>query len=123
MLRPAIFICQLFERLGCPVFKWHSNTRPFGIQPIFNHFNTKLVGYSNPHCSELFGLVYGEILALGYSRVRHSETLREILGMIGLFNLKRNITIRFLSDCFFNQYLECPAPKRWVKYATHRCAV
>ena len=32
-----------------PVFKWHWNTRPFGIQPFFDHLNTKLVWYPDPH--------------------------------------------------------------------------
>ena len=31
----------------CPVFKWHSNTRPFGIQPIFDRLNTRLVWILN----------------------------------------------------------------------------
>ena len=30
----------------CPVFKWH-----LGVQPFFDHLNTKLVWYSDPHCS------------------------------------------------------------------------
>ena len=44
-----VSICQVFKWLGCPVFKRHSNTRPFGIQPLFNCSNTKLVWYSDPH--------------------------------------------------------------------------
>ena len=36
-------------RLSCTVFKWHLNTGPFDIQPLFDHLNTKLVGYSDPH--------------------------------------------------------------------------
>ena len=35
---------------GCPVFKWHSKTTPFGIWPLCDHFNTRLVWYSDPHC-------------------------------------------------------------------------
>ena len=34
-------ICPVW--LGCPVFKWHSNNGPFGIQPFFDHSNTELV--------------------------------------------------------------------------------
>ena len=33
-----------------PVFKWHLNNRPFGDQTTFDHFNTRLVRYSDPHC-------------------------------------------------------------------------
>ena len=43
-------ICLVFKWLGCMVFKWHLKTRPFGIQPLFNHLNTRLVRYSDPHC-------------------------------------------------------------------------
>ena len=34
----------------CPVFKWHLNTRPFCIQPLFHHLNHELVRYSDPYC-------------------------------------------------------------------------
>ena len=34
-----------------PVFKWHSNNRPFGDLTAFDHLNTRLVRYSDPHCS------------------------------------------------------------------------
>ena len=44
-------ICPVLKWLGCPVFKWYSNTWPFGIQPLFDHLNTKLVQYSDPYCS------------------------------------------------------------------------
>ena len=37
-------IWQVFKWSGCPVLKWHSNTGPFDIQPLFDHLNTKLVG-------------------------------------------------------------------------------
>ena len=40
-----------FKCLGYLVFKWHSNTRPFGIQPLFNHLYTEQVRYSDPHCT------------------------------------------------------------------------
>ena len=43
-------ICPVFKWLGCLVFKWHSKTRPFGIQPLFDHSNTRRVRYSDPHC-------------------------------------------------------------------------
>ena len=33
-----------------PVFKWHSNTGLFSDQTTFDHLNTRLVRYSNPHC-------------------------------------------------------------------------
>ena len=46
-----VSICPLFKCLGCLVFKWHLKTRPFGIQTIFDHLNTRLVWYSDPHCS------------------------------------------------------------------------
>ena len=32
------------------VFKWYLKTRPFGIQPLIDHLNTRLVQYSDPHC-------------------------------------------------------------------------
>ena len=44
------FICLILKWLGCPVFKWHLKTRPFGIQRLFNHLNTRLVWYWDPHC-------------------------------------------------------------------------
>ena len=44
-------ICPVFKWLGCPVIKWHSNTGTLGIQPPFDHSNTKLVQYSDPHCT------------------------------------------------------------------------
>ena len=44
-------ICTVFKWLGCLLFKWHSKTRPFGIQPLFDHLNNKLVRYSYPHSS------------------------------------------------------------------------
>ena len=47
---PKKNICPLFKWLGCTVFKWNSKTRPFGIQPIFDHLNTRLARYSDPHC-------------------------------------------------------------------------
>ena len=33
------------------VFKWHSDNRPFGDWTTFNHLNTRLVWYSDPHCT------------------------------------------------------------------------
>ena len=33
-----------------PVFKWHSNNRPFGDRTTIDHLNTRLVQYSDPHC-------------------------------------------------------------------------
>ena len=45
------FICPVFKWLGCPVFKWHLNTGPIGIQPLFDLSNTKLVQYSDLHCT------------------------------------------------------------------------
>ena len=36
------------------VFKWHSNSGPFGIQPFIDHLNTELVGYSDPHCIKVY---------------------------------------------------------------------
>ena len=39
-----------FKWSGCPVFKWHSITGPFGVQPSFDHSNTKLAWYSHPLC-------------------------------------------------------------------------
>ena len=41
-------INSVFKRLGCSAFKWHLNTIPFGIQPLLDHLNTKLVWYSDP---------------------------------------------------------------------------
>ena len=38
-------ICSEFNWLCCPLFKWHSKTRPFGIQPLINHSNTRVVWY------------------------------------------------------------------------------
>ena len=56
------------KKTRCLVFKWHSNTERFGIQPLFHNFNTKLtslelVWYSDPHnlkisINFLFRLVY-----------------------------------------------------------------
>ena len=43
------YICLVFKWSGCPVFKWHLNTVPFGMQPLLDHFNTTLVCYSDPH--------------------------------------------------------------------------
>ena len=43
-------ICPVFKWLVCLVFKWHSKTRPFGIQPLFDHLNTRLVRYSDHYC-------------------------------------------------------------------------
>ena len=43
-------ICPVFKWLGCRVFKWHLKTRPFSIQPLFNHLNTRLIRYSDAHC-------------------------------------------------------------------------
>ena len=34
-------ICPVLKWLGCPVFKWHSKTIPFGMQPFYNHLNTR----------------------------------------------------------------------------------
>ena len=47
--RKMASICPVFKWSDCPIFKWHSNTRPFGIRPLFDHFNTKLGKYSDPH--------------------------------------------------------------------------
>ena len=32
------------------VFKWHLNTGPFSYRAIFDHLNTRMVWYSDPHC-------------------------------------------------------------------------
>ena len=34
-----------------PVFKWHSNNGPFGDWTTFDHSNTRLVQYLDPHCN------------------------------------------------------------------------
>ena len=36
------------------VFKWHSNNGSFGDRTIFDHLNTRLVRYSDPHCCVLW---------------------------------------------------------------------
>ena len=36
---------------GCPKFNRHLNMRPFGIQPLFVHWNIKLVWFSDLHCA------------------------------------------------------------------------
>ena len=47
-------ICLVFKWWSCLVFKWQLKTGPFGIQPLFDHFNALLVQYSDPHCTWLF---------------------------------------------------------------------
>ena len=37
----------------CPLFKWHSKTGPFGIQPLIDHSDTELLWYSDPHCTQV----------------------------------------------------------------------
>ena len=37
--------------LGCLVFKWHLNTGPSGIQPLFNKFEYQTSRNSDPHCN------------------------------------------------------------------------
>ena len=44
-----VAICPVLKQLGSPVFKWHSNTRPFVHPTPFDHLNTRLVWYSDPH--------------------------------------------------------------------------
>ena len=43
-------ICSVFKWLGCPVFKWHLKTRPFGVGPLFDHLNTRLSLVFRSHC-------------------------------------------------------------------------
>ena len=50
-------ICTVYKWLGCPVFKWHLKTRLFGIQPLFDHLNIRLVQYSDPHCNFFFSSI------------------------------------------------------------------
>ena len=45
--------CPVSKWLGCLVFKWHSTTGPFGIQPLLDHLNTELVWYSDPNCIQM----------------------------------------------------------------------
>ena len=40
-----------YRTKSSPVFKWHSNNGPFGDHTTFNHLNTRLVRYSDPHCT------------------------------------------------------------------------
>ena len=47
MVTVVLFIYPVFR---CPVFKWHSHTRPFGDQTTFDHLNTRLVWYTDPNC-------------------------------------------------------------------------
>ena len=37
--------CLVFKWFGYPVFKCHSKTRLFGIQPLLDHLNTELVQF------------------------------------------------------------------------------
>ena len=41
---------EVIKCSSCLVFKWHSYTKPLRIRPHFDHFNTKLVLSSDPHC-------------------------------------------------------------------------
>ena len=50
-------ICPVFKRLGFTELKWHQNNRPFGIRPLFDHSNTKLVWYTDPNCKDRVLLV------------------------------------------------------------------
>ena len=40
-----------FEWSDCPVFKFCLKSKPFGIQPLFDHSKSGRVHTSNPHCS------------------------------------------------------------------------
>ena len=35
-----------------PVFKWHSNNGPFDDHTTFDHSNTRIVQYSDPHSKQ-----------------------------------------------------------------------
>ena len=38
-----------YQTKFCPIFKWRSNNRPLGDRTTFDHSNTRLVRYSDPH--------------------------------------------------------------------------
>ena len=50
-----------------PVFKWHLNNGPFGDQTTFDHINSRLVQYSDPHCT---GLVWDSNVTKLFSHQR-----------------------------------------------------
>ena len=55
-LQDGVYLSPAFKWSSCPIIKWYSNTGPFGIRPLFDHANTKLVQYSDSHQST--GLVW-----------------------------------------------------------------
>ena len=119
---------QKQDHLASPVFKWHSKTGPFGIQPLFNHLNTKLVWYSGPHCisepikksrNPNYWLFWhsGHRVQSGHQmvhyqywkKVRHSD-LRSKLGKKGCILLTWGLSVlisKFLSICM-TMFVNCP---------------
>ena len=47
---PVFKWCSQCQTKFSPVFKWHSNNGSFGDRTTFDHLNTRLVRYSDPHC-------------------------------------------------------------------------
>ena len=51
---PVFKWCSEYRTKFSPVFKWNSSNWPFGDQTTYDHSNTRLVQYSDPHCSSVF---------------------------------------------------------------------
>ena len=85
------------QMLGCPAFKWHSKTRPFGIQPLFYHLNTRLVQYLDLHCIPLFEL-QKVVHQLNYSNFDQNN---KIVSNLNAISTMINLTIQITS------YLDC----------------
>ena len=67
---PVFKWCSEHRTKFCPVFKWHLSNRPFGDQTTFDHLNTRLVRYSDPHCNTYCNLLTSKVL----SNWPHSKT-------------------------------------------------
>ena len=64
---PVFIWWSEFRTKFSPIFKWHLNNGPFGDWTTFDHLNTRLVRYSDPHCTLVIFLVLWSFSALRFS--------------------------------------------------------
>ena len=83
----------------CPVFKWHSNTGLFSVQPLSDYLNTKLICYEASHCDLIFEkLIFAEVLLGGVEQ--HGD---QVSGLeIRSHRAQRTSSLR-RSHCLFGQ--------------------
>ena len=87
-----------YRTKSSPVFKWHSNNGPFDNRTTFDHLNTRLVRYSDPHCNH--NLILDPLVSETCCGVFFCKQVIKIIWIPDYWNVLKLSDCRILFKCF-----------------------